>query len=249
MNTTTKPLFEETLNIVFECFEKHRHGQPLLPMECLKNYQLIYDENNDAENILHDDNQVFSDRSSVRPTIREMSVRSSLPRAPSRIKSARKTTAASTIVNSDIVAPLTEELQPEKAVVPRQTKEIVKIVDNNIDYERLSKIKELKARYTFRIRTQSIDKLNGIKRSFSSGTPISIIQRKTYLDLKLNVSDKKINIKTNNHIIPAITEGDKRDNAIIIEEDEQGQQNQTAVQPNALEQNGHSNSANLCAVH
>ena len=48
VNTTTKPLFEETLDIILECFEKHKKGRPLLPIECLKNYQLIYNENNDT---------------------------------------------------------------------------------------------------------------------------------------------------------------------------------------------------------
>ncbi|CAM4857528.1 unnamed protein product [Rotaria socialis] len=252
VNITTKPLFEETLNIVFECFEKHSNGQSLLPIQCLKNYQLIYDENNDTEKILHDDNQIFSERSSVRPLTRDFSVRSYLTRTATRIKSGQTSTATSTVVNSDIIIPLTIEPNFDRNINSKETKETMKLIDNhNIDYERLAKMKDLRARYTFRIRTHSLDKFNdiSIKRSLSSGTPVNIIQRKKYLDLKLDVPDKKRNIQKTSIIIPTFTQGDKKENAIIIEEDEREQQSLSAVPSSNIELNGNGNSATLCAVH
>ena len=75
MNTTTKPLFEETLNIVLECLEKYKRSQPFLPVECLKNYQLIYNENDDAERLLLDDNQSFTECLSIRYVIKDPSLR------------------------------------------------------------------------------------------------------------------------------------------------------------------------------
>ncbi|CAF3340260.1 unnamed protein product [Rotaria sp. Silwood1] len=75
LNTTTKPLFEETLNIVFECFEKYKNNQSLLPIECLKDYQLIYNEDDDSDRLLRDDNQLFTDRLSIRYVTKEVSSR------------------------------------------------------------------------------------------------------------------------------------------------------------------------------
>jgi hypothetical protein len=61
LNALTKPLFDETLNIVMECLAKHQHGRSLLPIECLKDYQLIYNEDDDAMRSLQDDKQALSE--------------------------------------------------------------------------------------------------------------------------------------------------------------------------------------------
>ena len=92
MNTTTKPLFEETLNIVFECLDKYKNAQPLLPIECLKNYQLIYNEDDD-QTITRDDNQVVIERLSLRYAIKETPSRASAHRSLPRVNITRATTS------------------------------------------------------------------------------------------------------------------------------------------------------------
>lgn len=89
LNTSTKPLFEETLNIVFECFEKYNKKQPILPIQCLQNYQLIYDEDNDAERLLRDDNQIFTERLSIRYAKRDLASRATHRRLVSRVNTSR----------------------------------------------------------------------------------------------------------------------------------------------------------------
>lgn len=89
MNTTTKPLFEETLNIVFECFEKYKKGKDLLPIECLQNYQLIYNEDDDADRQHKDDNQIFTERLSIRYANKESLSRTSFRRFFPRVNTSR----------------------------------------------------------------------------------------------------------------------------------------------------------------
>ncbi|CAF0742579.1 unnamed protein product [Rotaria sordida] len=254
LNTTTKPLFEETLNIVLDCFEKYKHRRPLLPVECLKNYQLIYDENNDAETILRDDNQIFSERMQIRHSIRDSTTDSSLTHTTPRIKSSRiPTTTATIITRGEVILPLTSETNLNKNINSRERTEPMKPIDNNIDRERLIKIKELKAKYTFRIRTRSLDKLNNItiKQSITSANRFHTIQRKKYLNLKPNNSNKKRNIQTNNITIPTFPEEeeDKKENVIVIEEVESEQPNDSITPSTNIEQNGNGNSATICAVH
>ncbi|CAF4144351.1 unnamed protein product, partial [Rotaria magnacalcarata] len=168
------------------------------------------------------------------------------------IKSGQTSTATSAVANSDIIIPLTIETNFNKNINSKETKETTKPIENhNIDYERLAKIKDLRARYTFRIRTHSLDKFNdiSIKQSLSSDIPVNIIQRKKYLDLKLDVPDKKRNIRKTSIIIPTFTQGDKKENAIIIEEDEREQQNFPTVPTSNIELNENGKSATLCAVH
>lgn len=82
LNTTTKPLFEETLSIVFECFDKFNNNRPILPIDCLKNYQLIYNEDDDVLAAQRDDNQVVFERLSLRYPVKEsLSCRSSITRS------------------------------------------------------------------------------------------------------------------------------------------------------------------------
>ena len=108
LNTTTKPLFEETLQIVFECFEKHKKGRSILPIECLKNYELIYNENDD-KHILSDDNQVFSERTPLRPLTKDsLPYRSNWIRTLSSVNATRASSTVTKSNNSDIL-PLTSE--------------------------------------------------------------------------------------------------------------------------------------------
>ncbi|CAF4352338.1 unnamed protein product, partial [Adineta steineri] len=112
VNTTTKPLFEETLNIVFECFDNYKNKRPVLPVECLKNYKLIYNENDDAASILNDDIQVFNERATVRPTIKDLRPRTPLTKTLPQINANRSSTAATStdlIVNSENTPPSTIE--------------------------------------------------------------------------------------------------------------------------------------------
>ncbi|CAF0886163.1 unnamed protein product, partial [Didymodactylos carnosus] len=93
VNTTTKPLFEETLDIVWECFQKNKNGKSLLPIECLKNYQLIYNEDDDNISTSRDESQSYIQRSSVvsRYTMRD-TTNTHLSRA--RVKTAATITVA-----------------------------------------------------------------------------------------------------------------------------------------------------------
>ncbi|CAF1241866.1 unnamed protein product [Adineta ricciae] len=89
VNTTTKPLIEETLNIVCECLEKHKNKQALLPINCLKNYELIYNEHDDVTRLLMDDNQIFTDQYSIRYAIKETTPRKTPRRAVPHIHTSR----------------------------------------------------------------------------------------------------------------------------------------------------------------
>ncbi|CAF0782845.1 unnamed protein product [Rotaria sordida] len=102
LNTATKPLFEETLNIVFECFKKYKNNQSLLPIECLKNYQLIYNEDNDTDRLIRDDNQLFTDRLSIRYVIKETSSRTYFHRILPHVNTSRSLTNKNDInINSN----------------------------------------------------------------------------------------------------------------------------------------------------
>ncbi|CAF0855544.1 unnamed protein product [Rotaria sp. Silwood1] len=252
VNSTTKPLFEETLNIVLECFDKHKHSHPLLPIECLKNYQLIYDENNDAENILHDDNQVFNERITARHSIKDSPADSPLTGTIPHIKSSRIPITTATSTTSEIISPVTSETNLNKNIISKEKKEPMIPICNNIDYERLTKIKELKAKYTFRIRTRSLDKLNymPIKRSITSANIFHTVQRKKFLELKPKISDKRRHIQKTKIINPTFTEEqDKKEDAIIIEEVEPEQTDSSIIPSTNIEQNENGNSATVCAVH
>ncbi|CAF3871830.1 unnamed protein product [Rotaria sp. Silwood2] len=109
LNTTTKPLFEETLNIVFECFEKYKNNQSLLPIECLKNYQLIYNEDDDIDRLSHDDNQLFTDRLSIRYVTKENLSRTCFHRISPYTQTSRTLTNKNDNninINTNIILPL-----------------------------------------------------------------------------------------------------------------------------------------------
>ncbi|CAF2162437.1 unnamed protein product [Rotaria magnacalcarata] len=107
LNTTTKPLFEETLDIVFECFEKFKNNESLLPIQCLKNYKLIYNEDDDVDRLLRDDNQLFSDRLSIRYAIKDILARPSFHRTLIQTNTSR--TIVNQVVdnnNNNVILPL-----------------------------------------------------------------------------------------------------------------------------------------------
>jgi hypothetical protein len=248
VNTTTKPLFEETLNIVFECFDKYKHNRPLLPIECLKNYQLIYTENNDAENLERDDNQVFTERTAARYSIRDLPSRSSSRILP-RINTSRASTTTDTSATSDIILPIVIEPDSIKNFDPIEPKEIIKSIDNETEKERLMRLKAIKAKYTFRFPTRSLEQLNniGMKRSFSSAYAFSSLQRKKRIDLKPISLNKKRN-KQQKNLKRTCTDIGKIENTMIIEEDEQEQQNSLNIPTMTIEQSLDGNSSTLSAV-
>jgi len=248
VNTTTKPLFEETLNIVFECFDKYKHNRPLLPIECLKNYQLIYTENNDAENLERDDNQVFTERTATRYSIRDLPSRSSSRTLP-RINISRTSTTTDTSTTSDIILPIVIETDAIKNFDPIEPKETIKSIDNETEKERLMRLKAIKAKYTFRFPTRSVEQLNniGMKRSFSSAYAFSSLQRKKRIDLKPINLNKKRN-KQQKNLKRTCTDIGKIENTMIIEEDEQEQQNSLNIPTMTIEQNVDGNSSTLSAV-
>ena len=222
MNTTTKPLFEETLNIVFECFEKHKKGRPLLPIDCLKNYQLIYDENNDSENLLRDDNQVFSERTSSRYSIRDTPSRLHLQRTLPRIGTSRTSMTTITVdssVNTEILFPLVNELNSTRNfVVISEAPEPIKSSGENVDNERKVKPRYSKTRYSYARPVRSLEPATktSVKRTLSSHNLLGISRTKR-IDLKPIIVERKPE-KPRNHIISTCIELEKKENTMIVEE-------------------------------
>ena len=259
MNTTTKPLFEETLNIVFECFEKYKHNRPLLPMNCLNNYQLIYNENQDNENLLRDDNQVFSERVSTRYSIRDTPSRASnSSRLLPRINTSRTSTTTETSTTSETILPVVlETTNLNKNIDSIESKEpIIKPLpaEQETEKERLLRLKTIRAKYTFKFPTRPFEPITtniALQRSFSSAYAFNTIQRRKRVDLKPIGFNRKRNkqqqVKT---LIRNCTDIEKKENTMIIEEDEQEQQTQTVVPAMIIEQavNGDASTV-VCPVY
>lgn len=134
MNTTTKPLFEETLNIVFECLEKYKNDKPLLPVECLKNYQLIYNEDDDSNRLLLDDNQLSMDRLSIRYAIKDSTSRTSARRTLPRLNTARTPTNPNDNINNHTILPLdhiTDSTSSIADIIPLSSSKIDTIPTNS----------------------------------------------------------------------------------------------------------------------
>lgn len=226
VNTTTKPLFEETLNIVFECFDKYKHNRPLLPVQCLKNYSMIYNESDDKERLVLDDNQIFSDKVVPRPTTKEAPPQSSsngttLPRLSNTRQSTVPTSSATTdiITRSDSILPAANsEINLSKSMEFRERKERVKPDDAQ---ERLRKLKALKERYTFSLPTRSIDKLNQLsfRRPNSSLVALRRAQQKRRIELKPINHDSKRS-KSQAAQLPSCEETIEKENAVIIKSTE-----------------------------
>ncbi|UJR23720.1 hypothetical protein I4U23_026700 [Adineta vaga] len=220
VNTTTKPLFEETLNIVLECFDKYRTNHSLLPVQCLKNYQLIYNENDDKERMIYDDNQLFTDKSTTRPTTKEAPTPSTLNGILPRISTARQSTvttpsiATDLIINSEIILPsANSEINFPKTI---ERRERIKTDDTQ---ERLKKLRALKEKYTFSLPTRSIDRLNQLsfKRSNSSLNNMRKIQQKRRIELKPIIIDKK-RIKQQTNSLATCEETIEKENSMIIQD-------------------------------
>ncbi|CAF1532309.1 unnamed protein product [Adineta ricciae] len=222
VNTTTKPLFEETLNIVFECFDKYKHNRPILPVQCLKNYSLIYNESDDKERMVLDDNQLFSDKVVPRPTTKEAPAQPSsnstaLPRLSNTRQSTVTTPSATTeiIARSESILPATNsEVNLSKSMEFRERKERVKPDDAQ---ERLRKLKALKERYTFSLPTRSIDKLNQLsfRRPNSSLVALRRAQQKRRIELKPINSDSKRS-KPQTAPLPSCEATIEKENSVII---------------------------------
>ena len=207
MNTTTKPLFEETLDIVFECFDKFQNSRPILPVECLKNYQLIYNEDDD-QTILRDDNQVVIERLSLRYSMKDPSTpRSNAHRLLTRISTARlianpaeqsdssQSDANRNEENSPInsTAFISNSLQPISNTI--ETIEPLKHADD-IELERLMKPKATKCKTPVSTTTTPAQRpvirihRATMKRALSTTTPVSF-QRRKRIDLKLTTINNR----------------------------------------------------------
>ena len=252
-------------------------------MECLKNYQLIYDETNDKEDLLLDDNQVFSERTPTRYSLRDLPSRSSSQKMLPRINTSRTSTTSTTDIsfNSDSNLPTVAETLLNKNIDMPVIKETLKPVDviankplinkeafsrydghierppihtepfnpidTNIDRERLAKIKALREKYTFPVHTRSLEKLHklSIKRSFSTTNPYANIQRKKRINLKPISLDKKRH-KQKDGITSGCIDLDKKENIMIIEQDED--QSQALISLSNIEENENENALVVCDV-
>jgi predicted transcriptional regulator len=253
VNTTTRPLFEETLNIVLECFDKYKHNRTLLPINCLNNYQLIYNENYDTENLLRDDSQVFSERATARYSIRDLPSRASTSsRTLPRVNTSRTSATADTNgSNNDIIPPIITEIN--KNIDSIEPKETIKSLENETEKERLLRLKTIRAKYTFKFPTRSFEPIDniGMKRSLSATTAFVTIQRKKRIDLKpisLNRKRNKQQHKQKN-LIRNCTDIEKKENTMIIEEDEQEQQSDVIVSSVIIEETVNEDPPTACAVH
>jgi hypothetical protein len=89
--------------------EKYKNNQSLLPIQCLKNYQLIYNEDDDIDRRLLDDNQIFTERLSIRYAIKESLTRKTLRRILPHINVSRTSSYQSdtnTNNTNDVIRPL-----------------------------------------------------------------------------------------------------------------------------------------------
>lgn len=195
MNTTTKPLFEETLSIVLECFEKYKKKRPLLPIECLKNYQLIYDESDDEEKLLQDDNQVFSERAPMRYSVRDIPSRLSFQRSLPRLGTSRTsmtTLTVDTSITNEPILPVVNEVStsPNLTLI-----EEPKPANDNVENDRLVKaVNYFKTKYSYARPTRSFEQLTKgrVKRSLSSNNA-STFTRTKRIDLKPILREKRLN--------------------------------------------------------
>ncbi len=89
--------------------EKYKNNQSLLPIQCLKNYQLIYNEDDDIDRRLLDDNQIFTERLSIRYAIKDGLTRKTLRRILPHINVSRTSSYQSdtnTNNTNDVIRPL-----------------------------------------------------------------------------------------------------------------------------------------------
>ena len=234
VNTTTKPLFEETLDIILECFDKHKHNRPFLPITCLKDYQLIYNESDDAESILRDDNQVYTERTSTRYLIRDSVSRASFAsRALPRINTSRTstTTETETSTTSEAPMPVLQENEVNKNISSTYLKEFINPPEPETEKQRLMRLKSIREKYTFRIQTRALKPVDDlvIKRSLSSDAPFPYLQRKKRIDLNPLLFNNKRTKQQQKTLKRSCIIVDKKENMMIIEEAESEQQIQSTI--------------------
>jgi hypothetical protein len=158
---------------VLECLDKHKSGRSLLPINCLRHYQLIYDENNDKDKLLDDDHQVFSERSATRTNVQQSSTSTNV---------SRTSTSANTVDADD------NNDRVSSSIDRNQSSPLEQIEDtNNVD--RLTKPEYYKSKYAFqRIKDSTATATS--KRSRSTNRTITISQTKR-TNLKPTIAENK----------------------------------------------------------
>ena len=204
-----------------ECFEKHKRGRSILPINCLKNYQLIYDEKNDVEHLTHDDNQVFSDRSTARTLFRETSSRSLISKTLPQINTSRTTNTCSSsdiISSKELNLPVGNEKNSKKLPELIEKPTILKTVDENIDNDQSMKIKSVQTKFSYARPTLSSEKSRkaSVKRSLSSNTTIGFSRTKR-INLKPLAIEKKSD-GISNSLVVNTSELEKKENTMSVSE-------------------------------
>lgn len=198
VNTTTRPLFEETLNIVFECFEKYKKKRPFLPMNCLQNYQLIYNENDDDDKRHQDETQVYNERAPTRYSIRDLPSRSNYSRILPRVGTSRTSmttiTVDTSISSETTVLPSVTEVLPNKNLNLDEPMIKPTTTNDNVENDQMTKASNyFKMKYSYQRPTRSFEQLikGRVKRSLSSHNGFGITRTKR-IDLKPLLIEKKV---------------------------------------------------------
>ncbi|CAF1376980.1 unnamed protein product [Adineta steineri] len=242
VNTTTKPLLDETLSIVCECLNKHKNQQPLLPIGCLKNYQLIYNEDDDANRLLLDDNQVFTEQLNIRYALKENSPRKPVRRTLPNINVSRASIYPNDVYTSDsnnnillplnlvniensnssIVSTTSVDLTPINNTlnILNTTNETIDH-DNNIELGSLTKRKKVVKNYKSKS-SLSVSPINGstsrlnktcVKRTLLKMNTFDIEQKKPF-DLLPTIVDKRICMQRSGTVMDTI-ETSRKENKIV----------------------------------
>lgn len=192
----------------------------MLPLTCLKNYQVIYDETKDNEHLTHDDNQVYSDRSTVRSFLRESSSVSTLSRTffsrvPSR--GSNPTSVSDIVISREMTLPKVEEVESNKSAELKRKQTPKKISIENIEDNRSRKASYFHTTFSYArptISSQQQSMSTSVKRSLSSNTVIGFSRTKR-VDLKPLV-EKKID-KNRESTTPYGNISEKSDSAMFVE--------------------------------
>ncbi|CAF1272039.1 unnamed protein product [Didymodactylos carnosus] len=195
VNTTTKPLFEETLDIVWECFQKNKSGKPLLPIECLKNYHLIYNDDDDNVSLIPDENHSFIQCS---PTVSRYTIRdnNNTRLSRSRVKTAATIIPARTSESQD---GLSSQKDPLRNLANANIESLKH--DDDIELERLQTNIKTKQSIKLPNRSQMMLK-NNTKRPISVSNSF-IIRKKREITVSPTFSIKKKHSQRNS--IPSMS--------------------------------------------
>ncbi len=165
-----------------------------------------------------------------------------------RINTSRTSNATET---TDIILPTVTEITLIKNIDPIEPKEAIKSADHETEKERSIRLKTIREKYTFRFPVRPLEQINHItiKRSISSANGLVTIQRKKRVDLKPIILNKKRNKhQQQKSLIRTRTDLEKKENTMIIEEDEQEQQNELIGPLMIIEENGDRDTPVVCAV-